>query len=158
MYLLPAASGERHEKNWMPFMMDGALHLLYSCSPTIVLRCDPRSGRHEQVSERPGPPAATYLRGGSQGVELDDGFLFVVHIASGFGADRRYSHRLVLLDRRFEISALSPPFSFGGDPIEFCAGMARRNGELVMSFGAGDRKAALAVVGLDDALNLLEPA
>ena len=35
---------ERHEKNWMPFVVADELLLLYRCGPTIVLSCDPGSG------------------------------------------------------------------------------------------------------------------
>ena len=34
----------RHEKNWMPFVADNSLAVVYSCGPTVVLRCDTESG------------------------------------------------------------------------------------------------------------------
>ena len=33
--------GFRFEKNWAPFVADGALHFIYSCQPLVVLRIPP---------------------------------------------------------------------------------------------------------------------
>jgi predicted GH43/DUF377 family glycosyl hydrolase len=148
---------ERHEKNWMPFVADGELLVLYRCGPTIVLRCDPRSGLLERVAESDAPAFAEGLRGGSQGVAVAGGHLFVVHEVDRAGAVLRYLHRFVMLDERLVLSAVSPPFTFTSDRVEFCAGMARRDHELVLSFGVSDAAAGLAVVSLDEVLALLQP-
>jgi glycosyltransferase involved in cell wall biosynthesis/predicted GH43/DUF377 family glycosyl hydrolase len=147
---------ERHEKNWMPFVRDGALHFLYSCSPTIVLRCDVRSGELTSVAERELPAAAGF-RGGSQGVAVDGGHLFVIHQTEHDERALRYVHRFVLLDRELRLAAATPRFTFAADRVEFCAGMALRGGELVLSFGVSDAAAGLAVLALEDVLALLEP-
>jgi predicted GH43/DUF377 family glycosyl hydrolase len=149
---------ERHEKNWMPFVRDGELLLLYRCGPTIVLRCDPATGELERIAESDAPDIADELRGGSQGLAVPDGHLFVVHAVDRAGAALRYLHRFVLLDERLELAALSQPFTFTSDRVEFCAGMARRGDEVVLSFGISDAAGGLAVLRLDEALGLLEPA
>ena len=90
----------RREKNWMPFVRDDALHLVYSCAPTVVFRCDTNDGSLATVTDHEAPPVASYLRGGSQGLPQDDGgFLFVVH-ETYFAPERRYSHRLLRLFAR----------------------------------------------------------
>jgi predicted GH43/DUF377 family glycosyl hydrolase len=147
---------ERHEKNWMPFVRDGALHFLYSCSPTIVLRCDVHSGALTSVVERELPAAAGF-RGGSQGVAVDGGHLFVIHQTERDERALRYVHRFVLLDDDLRLAATTPRFTFAADRVEFCAGMALRGGELVLSFGVSDAAAGLAVLALEDVLALLEP-
>lgn len=148
---------ERHEKNWMPFVSGTSLHLVYSCGPTRVLRCEPLSGRTHAVREANAPPFAERFRGGSQGVVVEDGYLFAVHEVDAGGQSLRYLHRLVLLDQRFELAATSPAFTFTGDRVEFCAGMARRDDDLVLSFGVSDAAAGLAILDLDEAIALLEP-
>jgi hypothetical protein len=35
---------QRAEKNWMPLVLEGALHLVYQVAPLIVLRCALPSG------------------------------------------------------------------------------------------------------------------
>jgi hypothetical protein len=154
---LPGPHPERHEKNWMPFVVGDELLLLYSCGPTVVLRCDPAGGETKLCSESDAPEVADAFRGGSQGVAVDGGHLFVVHEVDRSGATLRYLHRLLLLDESLALTAVSRPFTFTSDRVEFCAGMARRGDELVLSFGVSDAAAGLAVVSLNEALALLEP-
>jgi glycosyltransferase involved in cell wall biosynthesis/predicted GH43/DUF377 family glycosyl hydrolase len=158
--LLRGPSADRHEKNWMPFIgPEGGLRFLYGCDPTIVLEVDPATGACEVLSERPGPAGAAWFRGGSQGIAVDGGWLFVIHEALELAGQRSYSHRFVLLDEAHALSAVSPEFQFAGHGIEFCAGMARRGEELLLTFGVGDHTAMLGVVDLDEILaTLQEPA
>ena len=148
----------RHEKNWMPFVLDNALHFVYRCSPTVVLRCDHTTGRTTLVRDDDTPIVTSDLRGGSQGVPLDNGsFLFAVH-----EVDRRtdrpcYVHRFIRLGEGLEFDAISEPFTFTSDRVEFCGGMARRGDELILSFGVSDAAAGLAVLDLGEAVGLLRP-
>jgi predicted GH43/DUF377 family glycosyl hydrolase/glycosyltransferase involved in cell wall biosynthesis len=148
---------ERHEKNWMPFVLGQDLLLLYRCGPTIVLGCDPASGVVNVRAEADSPELADEFRGGSQGVAVEGGVLFVVHEVDRSGAILRYLHRFVLLDPALALSAISPPFTFTSDRVEFCAGMALHDQQLVLSFGVSDAAAGLAVLSLTEALALLEP-
>jgi glycosyltransferase involved in cell wall biosynthesis len=137
----------RHEKNWMPFVVDGALHFLYACSPTVVLEVDPDTARLGTVRSTPAPEVCEHLRGGSQGVEIDGRWYFVAHEASGYGSTRRYVHRVVRLTRAgdgFAIDGVSPRFTFTGAPIEFCAGLAVSGDEALLSFGVGDARSLIA--------------
>ena len=143
----------RHEKNWMPFVRDGSLHFVYSCGPTVVLGCDPSTGSTEVVHDAPGPPVLAPLRGGSQGVDLDDGsWLFVVHEVDRSSGTARYLHRFLRLSTDLVVDGLTEPFTFTSDRVEFCGGMARHGDDLVLSFGVSDAAAGLALVALDEVL------
>lgn len=155
---LPEPEPGRHETNWMPLVVEDRLHFVYSCSPTVVLGCDPSTGLVEPAARYDEAPGwAVGFRGGSQGLAVDDGYLFVTHEVREERHERTYTHRLVLLDHDLRLSAASPQFSFMEQSMELCAGLARRGGELVMSFGAGDRAACLAVCPEDALTGLLEP-
>jgi|GEM_PF-626330 len=149
----------QHEKNWMPFVYDGALHFVYTCSPTVVLRCDPESGSMVTMSSEAGPDdgGGLRLRGGSQGVEVEDGWIFVVHEIAPFGGGPSYVHRFVHLDRSFVISGVSQAFFFEVQSIEFCAGLARKGDDLIISYGVADRRAQMMTVSLADVRSLLLP-
>lgn len=158
MVVLPSPDSSVHEKNWMPFVLDGGLAFLYSCAPTVVLRCDPASGALETVSTRQGPDVARGFRGGSQGVPIDGGWLFVVHETAALDGTRRsYVHRLVRLRADLVLDAVSDPFVFVGPGVEFCAGTAVHGDQAVLSFGVGDRGAYLAQAPLTELLALLRP-
>ncbi len=155
---LPGPERGRHEKNWMPFVHGGALSFLYTSGPTVVLEWDGATRSLAEVSRRNGPPGADEYRGSSQGVPIDDGYLFVVHEVTRHGPKLQYVHRFVQVDDALGIVATSVPFTFISDRVEFCAGLARREDELVLSFGISDAAAGLAVVELADVLALLRPA
>jgi predicted GH43/DUF377 family glycosyl hydrolase len=146
----------RHEKNWMPLVVDGALHVVYSCGPTVVLRCDPGSSVLRKVADSRAPIADGF-RGGSQGLPVEGGYLFAVHEVDRSERALQYVHRLILLDDRLSLTAMSPRFTFTSDRVEFCGGIARCRDGIVLSFGVSDAAAGLAVVPLDEALGLLEP-
>ena len=147
----------RHEKNWMPFTHEGGLLTVYSCSPTVILSCDPRSGSTAVVARSDAPAWAERLRGGSQGVAVDGGTLFVVHEVTMDSDSLRYLHRFVLIDDDWRLAAASEAFTFTTDRIEFCAGMAPRDDEFVLSFGVSDAAAGLALVPRDEVFGLLRP-
>jgi len=158
MVLIDSPDPSVHEKNWMPFLVDGALHFLYSSSPTVVLACDPSTGSVETVSERSGPAEARGFRGGSQGLPVLGGWIFVIHEAAlGPGGQRAYLHRVIRLDARFELVGMSEPFAFVEPGIEFCAGLAERDGVAVLAFGLADRGAYLARVPVEEIVALVRP-
>lgn len=143
--VLPGPDPSRHEKNWMPFVVDGELHLLYLCSPTIVIRPGAADGL-EFVSTTPGPPGADRWRGSSTGVPHRDGFLFMVHEVTHPANHRLYAHRFIRLDPAcagWAITAMTPPFHLIEAGVEFGAGMAIDGDHLIASFGVRDAEAWL---------------
>jgi len=155
--VLAAPFGERDEKNWMPFIFQGQLRFVYSLQPTVVLGCDVRTGEVNEVSRQPAPDWASGLRGGSQGLAIGDGYLFVAHEVEWSAGQRDYVHRLVYLNAEWQIDAASPTFRFLAPGVEFCAGIAPVGDDLLLSFGSEDRAAYLARAPLKQLVGLLEP-
>ena len=146
----------RHEKNWMPVVDGDALRFVYSADPRIVLDYDDETHAVRPSACDVNLHAAT-LRGGSQLIPYESGFVSVVHEVHK-ESDGRYSylHRLMLFDRELHRVRLSKPFYFHTLGIEFCAGLAQWNGSFVMSFGIADREACLAVVHRDVLRRMVE--
>ena len=139
--VLRSPFGEAHEKNWMPFWHQGALHLVYSVGPTIVLHCDEHTNELSVRARHAAPTWASPLRGGSQGLPVADGYLFVVHEVRWRDGQRDYLHRLVHLDGTMRFDAASAPFRFLAPGIEFCAGIAadRRRPDHELRLGGSRR-------------------
>lgn len=142
---------ESHQKNWMPLVRGNDLFFVYSLDPTEVLRFDADA----QVAvphcrSEPGI-AAGHLRGGSQCVAVDAGWLGVCHeVVDRGGGARAYLHRFFLLDGDLRLAALTDPFKLAPGDIEFCAGLALLpDGQtLVLSYGVQDAEAWLGFIGL----------
>jgi len=103
------------------------------------------------------PSSMAGLRGGSQGVRVDDGWVFLVHERRLSTSRHLYVHQLLKIDDSFTPVGLSAPFVLQRYGIEFVAGMAAWGEDLLLSFGVQDRTAWLAAVPRDRFLELLEP-
>ena len=71
------------------------------------------------------------------------------------GERREYRHRLIHYDDRWNIRATSQEFSFQFAGIEFCAGLARTDNGVVMSFGVEDCRARLVSISWSDVWSML---
>ncbi len=155
---LAGPDAERHEKNWMPFVVDDRLHLVYSCRPFVIFCWDEDEAQLTEIRRVPTDYRFAGQRGSSQGLRIDDGYLFVTHEARMVGKYQPdYLHRFVTLNASLIPSGISPPFSFVHDGVEFCAGLARRGDDLLLSFGIEDRCGAVAVVPLDEVIDIIDP-
>lgn len=135
------------EKNWMP-ILDKPYHFVKWTSPTEVVRTWPdEPSRTEQVSLTPGLTPPKDQRGGSQVVKWGSIYLAITHEVDLFKnylgqKDGIYRHRLVLWDQQFNLIGLSPqPFTFLDARVEFVAGAAKYEEDLLISFGLQDNAA-----------------
>jgi hypothetical protein len=135
------------EKNWVP-VLDLPYHFVKWSSPVEIVRTYPDlPPRCEQVSLRQGIVPPKDLRGGSQLVKWGNVYLSIAHEVDLYKnylsqKDGVYRHRLCVWDDQLNLVGLSPePFSFLDAKIEFCAGAAVHNGDLLISFGFQDNAA-----------------
>jgi predicted GH43/DUF377 family glycosyl hydrolase len=151
---LPSPVRKVPEKNWVPFVKDGELRLVYKWQPLTVLDSDGvvQSKGNEITGGKIGGRVG--WRGGTQGIAWGDGWLFVVHEVEQ-SSSRRYRHRFVEMSQDGQLRA-SQAFSFTGHRIEFAAGLTVMGDQLVISFGVGDRVPVLAMVPMDRVKDLFE--
>ena len=145
--------GHTHEKNWMPCVRGEELLFVYSCDPMVVLkveRLDDSVAHVGVLCEHVPPVACDHLRGGSQLLPLDGGWLAVTHEVVYSGPSRHYLHRVIWLDDAFRLQRMTMPFFLMHEGIEFVAGLARvpTRDAIVVSFGVRDAEAHLAEIAL----------
>ena len=134
------------QKNWMPFVEGDVLRFIYATSPTMIFALTETGDGHSVE-----PPAGCSfghgrLRGGSQAVHVDGGWIFVVHdVAFPGGSGRMYLHRFVLIDDQLQLVSMTDPFYFEKLGIEFCAGLAQVGDKLVASYAVNDGSARLGI-------------
>jgi hypothetical protein len=136
------------EKNWYP-IIDKPYHFVKWTSPTEIVRTYPDlPARCEQVSiKETGIPMLTDQRGGSQLIPFDNYYLSITHEVNLFfnylnQKDGIYRHRLCVWDKEHNLIGVSPEhFSFLDAKIEFAAGAAVHNNDLLISFGFQDNAA-----------------
>ncbi len=138
--LVELSDGSTCEKNWAPIVSDFDGQKFMYRLDTVV-----SDGRLEQ---RPCHLAVENISGGSRYIPFAKGYLSVVHeaIAHPSHGRRIYQHRFAYLGADLTLKSLSMPFVFHEVQIEFAAGIAIYEGNVVISFGERDAKAWLAVV------------
>jgi len=132
------------QKNWMPLVDGGALSFVYAAAPTTIVSLYRPDGPLDYS-----PAGCTFghgrLRGGSQGVRVDGGWLFVVHDVAFPASGRIYLHRFVFFDAQHQLLSMTDPFYFEKLGIEFCAGLAQVGDKLVASYAVNDGSARFGV-------------
>ena len=137
------------EKNWVP-VLDKPFHLLKWTYPTEIVRAHPTTEPPtcDQVFVRESaiiPP--TDQRGSSHLVRWGNVYLSIMHEVDLFKnylkqKDGIYRHRLAVWDDQLNLVGLSPEnFSFLDGRVEFCAGAAVYEEDLLISFGFQDNAA-----------------
>lgn len=143
----PGPNDSYCEKNWMP-ILDKPFHFVKWTSPTEVVRTWPElPARCEQVTLREGLTPPKDQRGGSQVVRWGNVYIAITHEVDLFKnylvqKDGIYRHRLVVWDEQFNMVGLSPnPLTFLEGRVEFVAGAAKYEDDLLISFGFQDNAA-----------------
>ena len=150
----------RHEKNWLPFLKDGQIHLVYSYDPFIIYKPDLTTGECTTVVEYVPEHDFSHFRGSAAPVPFDEGYLLVIHeVVPMPDYSRNYLHRFVYLDKNFIIKKVSKPFTFSHNGIEFCISMTLDHAgkQLILPVGLEDHEARLYFVDLDEVRSLLDP-
>jgi glycosyltransferase involved in cell wall biosynthesis len=147
----------RHQKNWMPKVVEEQLSFVYSCDTTRLVDTQGRT-----LQEYSSPIWAPFWRGGSQLIPFSHGHLALIHEVLYFPAERRryYLHRFVWFSAEGLLIGITKPFYFKRMGVEFAAGLAWHNDgqRLLISFGVSDRESWIATVSAEDIQAMLVDA
>jgi tetratricopeptide (TPR) repeat protein len=150
----------RCEKNWLPFVKDSSIQMIYSSDPFVIYKPDLNTGKCEKTLEYQPLFDFSRFRGSAAPIVVQDGYLMLVHEVSFLSdSSRVYLHRFVYLDHDFVVKKVSLPFTFTHQGVEFCCSMTLDHSEkeLVMAVGSEDAEAMFCFIHLDDVLSLLQP-
>jgi hypothetical protein len=135
------------EKNWYP-IIDKPYHFIKWTSPTEIVKALPTNPPNiEQVSLKNTFNVGIDQRGGSQMIPWNDYYISISHEVSLWNnylsqKNGIYRHKLCVWDKDYNLIGLSPEnFSFLDAHIEFCAGVAKFNDDLLITFGFSDNAA-----------------
>lgn len=161
---------DTHQKNWMPFSFEGPHfynhppRFIHSCYPLIMLDAEQPAPYGGEIRDT--PYIARNFRGGAavpcRSSWCGTCLLAIIHESIDFpnqSPHRVYWHRFVEInpDIGWEITRISQPFCFQRRGVEFCAGMALKGDDLILSYGVHDKEAWLHRMPLQDALDMLHP-
>ncbi|CAB4122210.1 hypothetical protein UFOVP27_105 [uncultured Caudovirales phage] len=134
-------------KNWMP-ILDKPYHFIKWSAPTEVVKAFPDlPPRSEQAALVEGLWPPTDQRGGSQVIRWKGRYIAITHevvLYKNYLGQKNgnYRHRLSVWSDDYKLIGLSKEcFSFLDAQIEFCAGAAELDGNLLVTFGYSDNAA-----------------
>jgi hypothetical protein len=137
------------EKNWTMI----ADQVIYKWHPLTIGRMekDGRQWRFIQQSTEQTHWLFNDIRGSSNAwwyPEKQEWWL-ITHLVE-HSKPRMYYHLLVVLDYNKNIKKWSKIFKFGEDKIEYCLGLAIKDGKLILSYSGWDRTAKVGIWSLDE--------
>lgn len=139
------------EKNWA-CILDRPFQYVKWTSPTEVVMADHKKGTSKQLYVTEGIKSPTDQRGGTQVIRWKDHYIAITHEVVLFKnylkqKNGTYRHRIAVWDDKFNLIGLSPvSWSFLDAQIEFAAGAAVYNNNLLITFGYSDNAAFLLEV------------
>jgi predicted GH43/DUF377 family glycosyl hydrolase len=146
----PPPDNEYCMKNCTP-ILDKPFHLLKWSNPTVLMKFDV-TGKDSEIFETCSyVPKKNDMRGGSQIIPSNDGYVSLVHETDLYNSeqgrkDATYRHRFVFWDKDFKTWKTSELFSFLNMKIEFCCGMTEYQDSFLITFGAQDNAAYILKV------------
>jgi hypothetical protein len=148
------------EKNWMP-VIDMPYHFVKWTNPTELVKVNPETNTSETIILKDGVGPHLNLRGGSQIIPYGDDRICIIHEVDLWKnkleqKDAKYTHRLVMWDKDWNIKHISKPFSFMGGEVEFCCGLAEYKGDLLITFGFQDNAAYILKIQKEKFINILK--
>jgi len=140
--------GPACEKNWTYVFPQGETEplIVYRWHPIQICRLPPDGKDMEVYHEIATPPMFCLIRGSSCGVRYQDEIWFVVHFVS-YETSRRYYHLLLVFDEEMtELVALSAPFTFENNPIEYCIGFVVEKERFILAYSTWDQTSKIATI------------
>ena len=156
---LSYAGSQLAEKNWLPFIHEDRLLLLYSCGPTVILEPDLATGECVEVHRTMQDANFDRYRGSSAFIVYRDRYLFTVHEVTYVDGKRVYLHRFVEMDQGFRITRVSRLFTIWHLGVEYNCGICLNHAgdALLMTCSFEDRQSWIVHVPLAEVERMLLP-
>lgn len=161
-YRIPAPGDDSSycEKNWMP-ILDLPYHFVKWTNPTEIVKFDIESKTCKTVLLKDSNVnISNDLRGGSQIISWNEGYLGVVHQAyhtyPNNKFDNEYKQQFIFWDSEWNIVKYSPQFTIMGSRIEFVSGLTICGDDIIMTYGHQDNASFIIRVSqkfVEDFLN-----
>lgn len=146
-YIFISPTSNSQEKNWIPVTSStDQCKILTNLNMQSLILYNAGSRKVEAtLAESIEPMAWEGWSGSSPLIPCKHGYVGIIHRRSSY--PEVYQHMFIRCDDRFRVIRASKPFTFEGQAIEFCCGLAFQDetNDLIVSFSTWDSDAALGV-------------
>ncbi len=156
---LDFAGRQLDEKNWLPFVHEDRLLLLYACDPMVILEPDLETGYCQEIHRAIPELCFDRYRGSASPIEYGERYLFTVHEVTIIDQKRVYLHRFVEMDRSFRITRISRLFTIWHLGVEYNCGicLSHDGKSLLLTASWEDRLSCIINVPLAEVEAMLLP-
>jgi hypothetical protein len=135
----------RHEKNWLAFMDNDEIYVIYTIHPFVLYKINKETGEMLKIKEVLLTNKNLYnFRGSAPPIKYKNGWLCTIHQVCS--KPLTYFHRFVWFDKLFEQIIYSKPYYFDTIGIEFNTGIAHHEKGVILSHSVKDNNARLIIV------------
>lgn len=138
----PEANDSDLEKNWMP-ILDMPYHFVRWSDPTEIVKYDIEKNTTTIVHKKEKNTKLENLRGSSQVISWEDGYLAVVH-ENYYNQNTKWidktGHRFLFWDKDWNLIKVSNEFFFFNHGIEFCAGLIYQDNQFLLSISINEHE------------------
>jgi FkbM family methyltransferase len=134
------------EKNWLPFIKDDKIYVIYSVGPLRIYTIDPDDGTMNLVKDETNTDVnMNEFRGSAPPIPYKDGYLFTIHQVY-HSNPRKYFHRFMWMDKDFNNIKYSKLFYFQDVEIEFNLSICHHEDGLLMPYSFRDSSSSIGVL------------
>lgn len=142
----------RHEKNWLPYIKDDELYIVYSFNPFTMYKVNEETGdltlyKNITLVEN------FDMRGSASFIPYKGGLLATVHQSYNFS----YMQRFIWMDYDFTVLKYSIPFYFQEKGLQYSMGMCHSDEGLILTNSIKETSPSIAIIDyavVDSYLNL----
>ena len=161
--LEPSFNQQTYQKNWMPFVHDNDIYLVFDTKPLIILKCNSVTGEVKHIDRTMAKTqkiGSIQIRGGAI-VRYDENlFLSIAHIRRGM----YYTQIFYLFDTNWKILGFTDEFVIRDDKLEFvknktflyfqikvqfASGILIKGNQIIVSYGEGNVRSKLFFLDLN---------
>lgn len=137
------------EKNWLPFIKDGKIYVIYSVGPLRIYTIDPDDGTMNLIKDDTNIDVnMDEFRGSAPPIPYKDGYLFTIHQVY-HSNPRKYFHRFMWMDKDFNNIKYSKLFFFQNIEIEFNLSICHHGDGLLMPYSFRDSSSSIGVLSYE---------
>jgi glycosyltransferase involved in cell wall biosynthesis len=150
----PTFSNNSCEKNWVYYTnTDSTANIIYHWHPLTI--CKLNNNYLDIIEKKETPRYFSRFRGSTNGFNYNDEIWFITHMVS-YETVRHYYHVFVVFDKKMNLLRYSAPFSFEGEPIEYCLSIIVEDNRVLINYSTWDSTTQIGIYEKDYIDSLLK--
>jgi hypothetical protein len=136
----PTFSNNSCEKNWVYYNNE---NIIYHWYPLTICKLN-ELNELNIIEKKETPLYFSRFRGSTNGFEYNNEIWFITHIVS-YEVPRHYYHVFIVFDKDMNLLRYSAPFSFEGEPIEYCLSIIVEKNRVLINYSSWDKTTRIGI-------------